>query len=480
MNMSVSISVHQWFKKLCLLIFLALAAAPATARQPNIVLIVADDLGWADVSYQAPLRYQTANIDRLAASGARFDRFYIGAANCAPSRATFLTGMYPPRHGVYIPQGLARGAPPERMRWNVPTRGQDPSEWTFAVSINQVDPSFVSIAEMLRSAGYATARLGKWHIGGDNQGFDLSSANGDLGFTTNRGPDERRYYSDTQVAERLTDAGIRFMEDNRDRPFFLYLSHWEVHTPIVAREERVAHFRERFAAQGRSDLDPVYAAEIEQVDNSVGRILDALEQLELASDTLVIFTSDNGGLSTITSNAPLRAGKGAFYEGGIRVPFCARWPGVIEPGSVVYTASHGVDFMPTFAELAETALPTDQPVDGASLVPLLKGEGKGAAKDRALFFHFPLYLGGGGAVLEAFDGTPNTWRAVPSSAIMRGDWKLIHYYEYDRSELFNLAQDPSESRDLSRDLPDKAHQLRAELETWINATNAPVPSIPRS
>jgi len=445
-----------------------------------VVLVVADDLGWADVGYNHGANlYETPHIDRLAAEGLRANRFYIGAANCAPSRATFLTGTYSPRHQVYLPQGLARGGETSKMRWKVPTRGEDESFRTFPVSINQVDPELVSLAEILKPAGYVSARMGKWHIGDDNQGFDVNSANGEIGFTTNVGGDEARYYKDVHVAERLTDASVAFVESHKDQPFFLYLAHWEVHTPIAARAERVAYFREKFRRHGRHDLDPVYAAEIEQVDRSVGRLSDCLERLGLTERTLFLFTSDNGGLSGVTPNAPLRGGKGTFYEGGIRVPFCARWPGTIEPGSVVNAPLHGVDLLPTLADLADVDLPTEQPVDGVSMLPVLTGTSLDVTA-RDLFFHFPLYLGGGGPdrVLAAFDGTPNYWRAVPSLTVIRENWKLIRYFEYDRVELYDLRVDVAEKDECSSRNPAVVRQLVEASERWIDEVDAPVPSVP--
>lgn len=211
--------------------------------KPNIVLIIADDLGWKDVGCNGAKFYETPNINKLAADGMIFNRFYPGAANCAPSRATLLTGMYMLRHDVYIPQGLARGGETSKMRFKVPTLDQDSTFYTFHVSINQVDAKYESLAEMLKKSGYISARIGKWHIGDDNQGFDLVSANGEPGFITNLNGDEKRFYSDIHVAEKMTNTALNFIEENKDNPFFLYLSHWEVHTPIKAREERYRIFQ---------------------------------------------------------------------------------------------------------------------------------------------------------------------------------------------------------------------------------------------
>ena len=445
--------------------------------KPNIVLIIADDLGWKDVGYNGAEFYETPNIDKLAADGMVFNRFYPGAANCAPSRATLLTGMYMPRHNVYIPQGLARGGETSKMRFKVPTQGEDSTFNTFHVSINQVDPEYESLAELLKKSGYVSARLGKWHIGDDNQGFDFVSANGEPGFITNMNGDEKRFYSDVHVAEKMTDTALDFIENNKENPFFLYLSHWEVHTPIKARKERIEYFKKKGEALGMKNTNSTYAAEIEQVDLSLGRVVEKLKELDLDKNTVVIFTSDNGGVSAQTSNLPLRAGKGTYYEGGIRVPFCIKYPGATKPGSQTDIPVNGVDFMPTFAEIAGAALPKNQPVDGKSFLPILKNEPFIA--ERPMFFHFPLYIGGGDKdkVLPAFDGTPNYWRGVPSTTIISGDWKLIYYYEYETYELYNLKDDISEQNDLSTTKPEKVNDLLGQMKTWVKEVDAPVPKV---
>ncbi|MFP4367664.1 MAG: sulfatase-like hydrolase/transferase, partial [Bacteroidales bacterium] len=337
-----------------------------------------------------------------------------------------------------------------------------------------------SLAEMLKQGDYVTARLGKWHIGDDNQGFDLSSAQGTPNYVTNIWGLERRYYSDITVAERLTNTAIDFIHENQDKPFFLYLSHWEPHTPLAARPERIEYFRKKFTELGADEVDPVYAAMIEQLDISTGRILALLEALELEDNTMVIFTSDNGGLHRIPNNYPLRANKGSFFEGGIRTPFVVKWPGVIESGSETDFPVNGVDFMPTFAEIASVSVPESQPVDGVSILPLLKGEKMSIEHDnRTMFFHFPLYLGGEESSLPVYGGgEENYWRAVPSTTMIKGDWKLIYYYEYDSYELFNLGVDISEENDLSSKEPEITQSLLNELKEWTKEVDAPIPTVP--
>ena len=444
---------------------------------PNIVFIIADDLGWMDVGYNGQQFYETPNIDRLAKEGMVMNRFYPGAANCAPSRACLLMGTYTPRHKVYLPQGVSRGGLVSKMRYKVPTQNQDATFNTFPVNINQVDDEFISLAELLKQSGYVSARFGKWHLGDSNQGFDFSSANGDLQFYTNKNGNEARFYNDIHVAEKLTDRAVDFIENHQKSPFFLYLSHWEVHTPIVARKERIEYFEKKNKTNPLwQEFDPVYAAEVEQVDLSVGRVLKKLEELDLQENTVVFFTSDNGGLLDITSNLPLRAGKGTYYEGGIRVPFCVKWPGVIPPDSKSDVALTGVDMMPTFAEISNTKLFENQIVDGRSIVPLFNN--KPFDKNRNIFFHFPLYLGKGKAsILPAYDGTKKYWRAVPSTTMISGDYKAIYYYEYDRMELFNLKNDIGEQIDLSLIELETASRMMQGISSWVDKVEAPVPNV---
>ena len=447
-------------------------------KKPNIVIVLADDLGWADVGYNGNQCLETPHIDKFARQGMVFNRFYPSAANCAPSRASMMTGMYSPRHHVYLPQGMAKGEGSHR-RWLVPTQKLPETHNLFQVNNNHVDPGLVSLAEMLKKSGYVTARLGKWHIGDDNQGFDYSSSDGTPGLVSNVGGEEERFYEDTLVAQRLTDAAIDFMGKNKKKPFFLYLSHWEVHSPMAARKNAVDRFSSQFSTKDCDGVDPVYAAEAEQLDVSLGRIMASLDSLGLTDNTLLIFTSDNGGSLKYTTNGVLKGGKGGFYEGGIRSPFVARWPGVIKSGTATSYPANGIDFMPTFAEMAGAPLPEKQPVDGISLLPVFRNPGY--QKERVMYFHFPLYLGGEEGVsseLPAFDTGKPMWRAVPCTTIIRGDWKMIWYDEYDKYELFNLANDISEKNNLVGKFPEVEKSLLNEIQSWVKAVDAPVPKIP--
>jgi arylsulfatase A-like enzyme len=292
------------------------------------------------------------------------------------------------------------------------------------------------------------------------------------------GGQENRYYNDSTVAIRLTDLAIDFMEEHQEQPFFLYLSHWETHNPQVYPQERVAYYEDKLGNYPEGEFDqvtPEYAAGVEQLDNSVDRVMQKLKELELEENTIVIFTSDNGG-TNMSGNNPLRGKKGTFYEGGIRTPFCIKWPGVINPGSETDIPVIGIDLMPTFAQIASVHLPESQPVDGESLLPILKGEDAINLKERPIYFHFPLYLGGA-PIVPAYNSENGYWRAVPSSTIIQGDWKLIHYYEYDSTELFNLKTDVSEQHNLASKRPNIKEDLMNDLQSWIEEVDAPVPEI---
>ena len=435
----------------------------ARADQPNIVFVMSDDQGWNDVGFNGGEFYETPHLDRMAREGMIFTNAYSSGPNCAPTRASLISGMYTPRHMIYTPGGKSKIDPHHMKLW-VPVQQRflerhgvtDPKPDPFEVR-QALEPSVVSIAEVLKQGGYTTARYGKWHGGPDTQGFDVSSSDGNPGT-------EKNHYNDPDVTFELTDVGVEFIKQSRDRPFFLYLAHWDVHSPLVAREELVAKYRDKLASwtRNKDPYNPTYAAMVEAVDTSVGRIVETLEALNLTEKTLVIFSSDNGG-TRVSINRPLRGVKGSLYEGGVRVPTCMKWPGVIEAGTTSATPITSVDFLPTFAELAGVPLPTAQPVDGESFAPLLKGYR--ALRNRAIYWHYPLYL---------------TGRASPASAIRKGDWKLIEYFEDGRLELYNVAADISESRNMAGTAPSKARELHGDLIAWRKATNAVEPREPNS
>ena len=440
----------------------ASSPAPRAADddRPNIVLFYVDDWGWTDGGFLGSAYYETPHMDRLAAEGMLFTDAYSAGPNCAPSRASLMSGQYTPRHGVFTVGSPARGKSKNRKLIPVENR-------------TDLREDIVTLAEALREAGYATASVGKWHLGNDprTQGFDVNAGGNATG--SPRG-DHFSPYKNGQLADgpegeyltdRLTDEALAFIEGHADEPFFLYFPHYAVHTPIQCKDEHEA----KYAAKEPSaeHRNAKYAGMIESTDESLGRVLAKLEELGLARNTVVVLHSDNGGHGTVTSNAPLRGSKGMLYEGGIRVPLVLRWPGRIEEGARCSVPVHGVDFYPTFLELAGASPPANQPLDGRSLVPLFDGAGK---LDReALFWHFPAYL-------EAYRGMEGPWRTTPAGAVRRGDLKLIELFEDGRLELYDLAADPGEAHDLSGSRPEDACELHDLLRAWRRDVGAPVPT----
>ena len=434
----------------------------AGAAKPNIIFILADDLGWADLGCYGSTFHETPNLDRLAAQGMRFTAGYAACPVCSPTRASIMTGKYPVRTGV--------------TDW---IGGKKAGKMLPAPNQNHLALEEVTIAEALRDGGYTNFFAGKWHLGTDEfspngQGFGPGlSGSGQFYYPPGDvpPPDPK---DDPKTTDRIADEAVRFIEANKDRPFFAYLPFLAVHTPIGARADLVAKYKIKQASaapdawgqerKSRVRLvqnHPVYAAMIEQMDAAVGRVLDALDRTGLAGRTIVVFMSDNGGLSTSegspTSNLPLRGGKGWLYEGGIREPWIMRAPGITKPGSVCGTPVVSTDFYPTLLELAGLPLNPQQHRDGFSLVPLLKG---GELKREPLFWHYPHYGNQGGA---------------PAGAVRAGDWKLIEWYEDGSCELFNLRDDLSEKTNLAATNPGKVQELQTLLATWRKDVNALMP-----
>jgi len=450
------------------------AAGTARADKPNIVFIMADDLGWKDVGFMGAEFFQTPNIDHFASQSMVFNAAYSSGPNCSPTRACLMTGTYTPRHHIYTPGGKSKGKT-EYMRLLVPSQGlknsqlEDKANSQFPIT-NDLAPSFVCIPELLGPAGYVTARLGKWHLGDDTQGFDLSSSDG-------KGGPGGDFYGDVDVAEQLTDRAVKFIEDNKDKPFFLYLTHWDVHSPWKAREAIVQKYEkllEQLPSGERKKFNPAYAAMIEAVDTSVKRVVDKIDELGLGDNTLIVFTSDNGGMFRVSQLEPLRAAKGSLFEGGVRIPMAIRWPGKIKPGSTCATPVTSVDFLPTFSSLAGAALPKGQPVDGVDISPLMFGS---SIPERTIFWHYPLYLEGPGLEFEVPGGKTYSWRGFPSTALRRGDWKMIEFHEDNSIGLYNLKDDPSEQNNVADKFPEIAKSLRDEMDRWQKETGAPIPTI---
>lgn len=449
-------------------------------RPPNFVVIVVDDLGWADVkSNFSESFYDTPNVDALAARGIRFTQAYSANPVCSPTRAALITGMHPNR--VNITDWLP-GQDPRDKKLLGPQDGD-------ALSLDEI-----TMAELLGEAGYRSAFVGKWHLGEEEefwptgQGFDLNIGGWGAGAPRRVKGVSNGYYSPYGIpslkdgpegeylTDRLTDESLRFLQENKDSPFLLYLSYYTVHTPIQAAEKHIEKYRGKRQALDLGEIphkkegegwtklvqeDADYASMVAAMDENVGRVMDELDKLGLRENTWVIFTSDNGGLSTLfqknapTANGPLRAGKGWCYEGGIRVPFIVAGPGIGQPGQVREELVVSMDVFQTVIFLAGVEQPKN---DGENLAPILTGEGK--LERDVLFWHFPHYHG-------------SAW--TPGSAIRQGDWKLVVFYEDDRAELYNLGTDPSETRDLAAGQPEKTAELRRLLEQKLEETNARYP-----
>ena len=457
------------------LVGIAMTAAPTTAAErPNIVFVLADDLGWAELGCYGNTFNETPHIDRLAAEGMRLTDAYAAAPVCSPYRAALLTGQYPARVGLI-----------DYLR---------PSDPPLSVD-------HVTIAEMLREAGYATGIIGKWHLTGyryhgaeteirpTDHGFDeeLVCEIKGVGNGANFFPyvfrtqpiswlnvNKKRLAGDEYLVDRMNFEAVQFIERHQDRSFLLYLSHYAVHTILNGKPQLVDKYREKHSP-GKSTRDRCYlcedaglkddagnhwaqdhnphlAAMLQSIDDGVGMIMEALKRLNLDDNTVVIFTSDNGGENNVTSNAPLRAGKSSLYEGGIRVPLIVRWPKVVPPGTVCHTPTSNVDFYPTLLECIGSEPDPRQKLDGVSILPLLKDPQAKLNRD-ALFWHYPLkqphFLGGGS-----------------SGAIRHGDWKLIEFFDTHTVELYNLARDAGEQDNLSDKRPVKTAELTRRLADW--------------
>jgi arylsulfatase A-like enzyme len=448
--------------------------------KPNIVFILIDDMGARDLGCYGSTFYETPRLDELARQGALFTDAYAAAPVCSPTRASLLTGRYPARVGVtqYIGgHGVGRLAD---------------------VPYNQFLPTNeFSVARALRAGGYQTWHVGKWHLGPrrtwpDQHGFDVNVAGCEWGHpkswfspyanpTLSDGPDGE------YLTDRLTDEAIRLIEQAGDRPFFLNLWHYAVHVPIHAPADLIEKYRRKAAETGLDDVDPfvpgerfpawhqrdarvvrrvvqsdpAYAAMVENLDTNVGRLLDALQRSGYAENTIVVFTSDNGGLATAegspTSNLPLSEGKGWVAEGGIREPLIVRWPGVVTAGTRVTTPVTSPDFYPTFLAAAGLPAAPEQHIDGVDFTPALRGE---RFERGPVFWHYPHYSNQGGR---------------PAAAIRDGAWKLVHHFEGDPDELFDIVADPGEQTDLATKHPDLVASLRSTLLTWIGSVGGQVP-----
>lgn len=452
-----------------LLFALGLTAVAAATRAPNIVLIFADDLGYRDTGFTGSTFFETPNLDRLAARGMVFSQAYAGGGNCAPSRAALFSGQYSPRTGVYAVGRTDRGPKPLQRLVAIPNR-------------EDLALENVTVAEALKAAGYATGLFGKWHLSGQpgtkptQQGFDV--------FFDSRSPNpnaRRDEPADPKGIYSLTRAAGDFIAKNRDRPFFAFVSHHAIHSSLEARPASLAKFQAKTAATP-GQKNALYAACIYDLDDGVGELLKKIHDLGLDENTLVIFTSDNGATGQ-SSQEPLRGNKGCYYDGGIREPFIAAWPGRIAPGTQSNVPIINVDLYPTFLAAAGATVPAGKILDGESLLPLFTRPA--ATLDRpAIFWHFPGYLDD-----PVTRGRDPVFRTRPVTVMRAGDWKLHLYHEEwqldggreklatNRAvELYNLAVDPGENVDLAVSNPKKRDELLAQLLAWIDRTGAKLPS----
>ena len=466
----------------CGLLSLPFAARAETApAKPNILFILVDDYGIKDVGVEGSSFYETPHIDALARSGMRFTQGYATCAVCSPSRASILLGQYPTRHGITDWIGADVGtafAQKRKTKLLVPDY------------VRNLPKTAQNLPTALRQAGYTTFFAGKWHLGDEGTwpedcGFDINKGGWYAGGPTGgkggyyapwknprlpAGPDGQ------SLTLRLADETTAFIEQNTKQPFLAYLSFYAVHGPLQTTRPLWEKYRSKAAAQPpaaeRFLMDrtlpvrqvqdhPIYAGLIEEMDTAVGRVLQKLDQLGLTENTIVVFTSDNGGVTSgdsySSSALPFRGGKGRQWEGGTRVPYYIKAPGLAAPGKTCDTPVSGIDFYPTLLALAGVTPRPDSPIDGVSLVPLLAG---GKIAPRPLFWHYPHYGNQGGE---------------PSSIIRSGDWKLIHYWEDGRDELYNLASDTGEQHDLAAQAPEKTARLKTELQAWLVQTGAQLP-----
>lgn len=461
-----------------LLIILLISQSCKEKTKPNIILITVDDLGWTDLTCYGSEFYETPNIDRLASNGIRFTNSYAAAAICSPTRAAIMTGKYPARIGItdWIRAKFQGGGDENREGFE----GHPDKPLLCPYNPYHLELEEVTIAEILKKQNYETCFIGKWHLGTekwypDNQGFDFNIAGCDYGQppsyfdpyivypnawmkdTLNGFPTMAPRRAGEYLTDREADEAISFIKTHKDKPFFLNLCHYAVHTPLQAKQELLEKYANKPPTLQKS---AVYAAMVESVDDAVGNIVSVLEDLGISENTLIIFTSDNGGLliPNATINSPLRSGKGYPYEGGIRIPTIFYWPAEIESGQISDVPITSTDYLPTICTVAGIPSTEFDHLDGINLLSAIT---KGTdLKRESIFWHFPHYRGAD---------------VVPYSIIRKGDWKLIKRYEGKEFELFNLKEDLSETTELSGTNPEKVNELNSDLEAWLSEAGAKMP-----
>jgi arylsulfatase A-like enzyme len=474
----------------------ALLLFDARSHEPpmNVVIFLVDDMGWTDLGCQGSDLYDTPNIDRLAAIGTRFTDGYAACTVCSPTRAAMLTGQYPARLRVtdFIPGHDLRNLP-----MNIP-------DWTQRLELDEI-----TLAEMLKTAGYQTAHLGKWHLTDrdrsakgnstghypthypDKQGFDVNIGGNEHGappsyfWPYGRGktlaekkdnpilrtlPPSEENRLEEYLTDRIAEEGVRlieqFAQDSKNRPFFTSFCFYNVHTPLQAPEDQVSKYKKKIEATApKNHTNPTYAAMVSSVDRAVGRVLETLQNQGIAKRTLIVFTSDNGGLRPqATDNAPLRQGKGGIYEGGVRVPFIVHWPGVTPAGSVSAEPVITMDILPTVLDVVGVEAPAEaaKKIDGQSLTALLRDPQNASLSRDAIYWHYPHY---------------HSMGARPYSAIRAGKWKLIQLHNrMEQPELYDLASDIHEDHNLTQKHPDKATELLKKLDAWRKSVDAQMPT----
>jgi arylsulfatase A-like enzyme len=447
-------------------------------RQPNIILITVDDLGWTDLGCYGSTFYETPNIDKLAREGFRFTNAYAAAAICSPTRAAIMTGQYPARIGItdWIRARFQGGGEQNREGF------EDFPDKNLLTPYNpyHLDIEETTIPELLKTEGYVSGFIGKWHLGTEawfpeKQGFDMNKGGCDYGQppsyfdpyislpnrwrkdTLKGFPNLNPRMDDEYLTDREAAEAIDFIRENKNKKFFLNLCHYAVHTPIQGKADIITKYKNKKATNHKS---VVYAAMVESVDEALGQILKTLKELGLNDETMIIFTSDNGGLLTdiATDNSPLRSGKGYPYEGGIRIPTIVNWKNRIEPGSITDQPIISMDLLPTICSAAGVNIPEDLTIDGNNLMPLLlDGE---ALQERSLYWHFPHY---------------RERDVVPYNIVRKNKWKLIHRYEEREIELYDLEADLSETKDLSQSHPEVVKALYDDLTKWLTKVDAKIP-----
>ena len=429
---------------------------------PNILLINIDDMGWRDVGFMGSEYYETPNLDALAADGMIFTQAYASASNCAPSRACMMSGQWTPRHGIYTVTNSDRGKSKDRKI--IPTTNNE-----------YIPENNVLLPQVLKDAGYVTCHAGKWHLSDDpcQNGFDVNIGGSHAGNPGSYYPPYKNVPSltppsdDYYLTNLVMDKTLEFLRSVGDKPFFMYYSPYAVHTPIHPVKSLLSKYEGKAEWNGQNNAK--YATMVENLDTQIGRMIELLKETGKLKNTFILFISDNGGVYKITKQWPLRAGKGSYYEGGIREPMFAYWQGKIPKGTKSSIPVTNLDFYPTVLEVAGISKPDNKMLDGESIVPVLTENATMA--ERPLYWHFPIYLQGGNKETQ-----DPLFRTRPGSAIRLGDWKLIQYFENNDIELYNLKDDIGEKNNLADSSPEKVKELLDRLDKWRDETNAPVPT----